>query len=70
MKSTQIISKLHWKHSAFLESLICEQTFSIMNMNRSSLTNEHLENILKTSTSNITPEYDKLVTEKRCNISH
>jgi hypothetical protein len=38
---------------------IGEQTFSIMNMNnkkqRSSLTNEHLKDILKISTSNLTP---------------
>jgi hypothetical protein len=40
------------------------------NKQRSSLTNEHLEDILKTSTSNITPGYHKLVAENRCNVSH
>jgi hypothetical protein len=49
----------------------CEQTFSILNNNeRSSLTNKRLEDILKMPTSNLTAEYNKLVAEKRCNISH
>ncbi|XP_034615326.1 general transcription factor II-I repeat domain-containing protein 2-like [Trachemys scripta elegans] len=60
--------------SIFGRTYICEQTFSIMNMNknkqRSSLTDDHLEDIMKISTSNMTPECDKLVAEKRCNISH
>uniref|UniRef100_A0A674JUH9 SPIN-DOC-like zinc-finger domain-containing protein n=1 Tax=Terrapene triunguis TaxID=2587831 RepID=A0A674JUH9_9SAUR len=60
--------------SIFGSTYICEQTFSIMNMNknkqRSSLTDDHFEDIMKISTSNMTPEYDKLVAEKRCNISH
>ncbi|CAM4604779.1 unnamed protein product [Lepidochelys kempii] len=60
--------------SIFGNTYICEQTFSIMNMNKnkqcSSLTEDHLEDIMKISTSNMTPEYDKLVAEKRCNISH
>ena len=47
---------------------MCEQTFSIMNMNknkqRQSLTDNHLEDILKTATSSISPEYDKLVDGK------
>ncbi|CAM4581205.1 unnamed protein product [Lepidochelys kempii] len=58
----------------FGSTYICEQTFSIMNMNknkqRSSLTDDHLEDIVKISTSNMTPEYNKLVAEKRCTISH
>ncbi|CAM2097121.1 unnamed protein product [Caretta caretta] len=58
----------------FGSTYICEQTFSIMNMNknkqRSSLTDDHLEDIMKISTSNMTPKYDKLVAEKRCTISH
>ncbi|CAM5151831.1 unnamed protein product [Natator depressus] len=59
--------------SIFGSTYICEQTFSIMNMNknkqRTSLTDDHLEDIMKISTSNMTPEYDKLVAEKRCTIS-
>uniref|UniRef100_A0A674K1K9 SPIN-DOC-like zinc-finger domain-containing protein n=1 Tax=Terrapene triunguis TaxID=2587831 RepID=A0A674K1K9_9SAUR len=55
--------------SIFGSTYICEQTFSIMNMNknkqRSSLTDDHLEDIMKISTSNMTPEYDKLVAKKR-----
>jgi hypothetical protein len=51
-----------------------EQTFSIMNMNnnkqRSSLNKEHFKDILKISTSNLTPQYEKLVAENRYNISH
>ncbi|MEE6463219.1 hypothetical protein FKM82_005821 [Ascaphus truei] len=59
--------------SIFGSTYICEQTFSIMNMNknkqRSCLTNDNLEDFLKTSTTNMTPEYNKLVAEKRCNTS-
>ena len=48
-----------------------------MNMNknkqRSSLTDNydynHLEDILKTDTSSISPEYEKLVDSKRSNVS-
>ncbi|CAM4637920.1 unnamed protein product, partial [Lepidochelys kempii] len=54
--------------SIFGSTYICEQTFSIMNMNKnkqhSSLTDDHLED-MKISTSNMTPEYDNLVAEKR-----
>ena len=58
----------------FGSTYICEQTFSIMNMNknkqRSSLSNKSLEDILKISTSPMYPDYDKLVAGKRCNASH
>jgi hypothetical protein len=37
---------------------------------RSGLTNDHLEDIYKTYTTNMTPEYNKFVAEKRCNTSH
>ena len=37
-----------------------------MNINK----NMHLEDILKTGTSNISPEYDKLVDNKRYNALH
>uniref|UniRef100_A0A8C0H5C3 SPIN-DOC-like zinc-finger domain-containing protein n=1 Tax=Chelonoidis abingdonii TaxID=106734 RepID=A0A8C0H5C3_CHEAB len=54
--------------SIFGSTYIYEQTFSIMNMNknkRSSLTDDHLEDIMKISTSDMTPEYNKLVAKKR-----
>jgi hypothetical protein len=35
-----------------------------------SLTKDHLEDIFITSTSYVTPKYDKFVTEKRCNVSN
>ena len=45
-----------------------------MNMNknkqRSSLSNESLEDILKISTSYMHPDCDELVAGKRCNASH
>jgi 17beta-estradiol 17-dehydrogenase/3beta-hydroxysteroid 3-dehydrogenase/mitotic-spindle organizing protein 1 len=57
--------------SIFGSTYICEQTFSAINMNknkqRSCLTNDHLEDIY---TTNMTPEYNKLVAGKRCNICH
>jgi hypothetical protein len=58
----------------FGSTYIWEQTFSIMNVNknkqRSSLTDEHLEDILKTSTTNMVSEYEKLIADKKCNVSH
>jgi hypothetical protein len=45
-----------------------------MNVNKSkqrySLTEDHLEDILKTSISYVTSEYEKLRAENRCSISH
>jgi hypothetical protein len=45
-----------------------------MNMNknrqRASLTDEHLEDILKTSTTNMVPEYEKLIADKKFNVSY
>ena len=53
---------------------ICKQTFLIMNINKNIqrlwFTDNHLEDILKTVTSSISPEYDKLVDGKRSNMSH
>jgi hypothetical protein len=65
VKSTKNPIKIALKtFRIFGSAYICEQTFSITNMNknmqRSSLTNEHLEDILKTSTSNITPSTTSL----------
>ena len=60
--------------SIFGSTYICEQTFSIINMNenkqRFSLSNESLEDILKlrVSTSQMYPDYDKLVAGKQCNV--
>lgn len=41
----------------------------IKNMQHSPLPDDHLKD-LKTSTTYMILEYDKLVTEKRCNICH
>ena len=40
------------------------------NMQHSCLTDNHLEDILKTGTSRISPEYYKLVDDKRYNVLH
>lgn len=60
--------------SVFGSTYICEQTFSIMNLNknkqRSCLTDENLEHILNIATSSAIPDYDKLVKDKKCNVSH
>jgi hypothetical protein len=37
---------------------------------QASLTEEHLEDILKTSTTNMVLEYEKLTADKKCNVSH
>uniref|UniRef100_A0A674I7K9 SPIN-DOC-like zinc-finger domain-containing protein n=1 Tax=Terrapene triunguis TaxID=2587831 RepID=A0A674I7K9_9SAUR len=54
--------------SLFGRTYICEQTFSIMNMNknkqRSSLTDNHLEDIMKISTSNMTPNATSLLPKR------
>ena len=60
--------------SIFGSFYICEQTFSIMNMNKnkqpSSLSDESLKDILKISTAQMYPDFDKPVAGKRCNVSH
>ena len=60
--------------SLFGSTYICEQTFLVMNFNknkqRSMLTDGHLEDILKISSSSILPHYGVLVANKRCNIFH
>lgn len=49
----------------FGSTYICEQTFSIMNINktklRSNLTDVHLQSLLKISTSSMQPDFKKLV---------
>jgi 17beta-estradiol 17-dehydrogenase/3beta-hydroxysteroid 3-dehydrogenase/mitotic-spindle organizing protein 1 len=51
----------------FASTYICEQTFSIMKVNkerkRSLLTDSNLKSVLKVSTSNLTPDFDKLVSD-------
>ncbi|KAG1927222.1 EPM2A-interacting protein [Pimephales promelas] len=49
----------------FGSTYVCEQTFSVMNFNksryRSRLTDAHLSSVLRISTSNTTPDFDELV---------
>ena len=49
----------------FGSTYICEQTFSTMNINknklRSNLTDAHLQSILRITTSNMNPDFNKLV---------
>ena len=61
-------SKIYFGKAMFslIESTyICEQTLSVM-----SLIDGHLEDIFKISSSSIAPNYDVLVANKKCNISH
>lgn len=37
---------------------------------RTSLTDENFKVILKTCTTNMATEYDKLLVDKKCNVSH
>lgn len=60
--------------SMFSSTYQCEQIFSLMNSNkspiRSRLTDTHLNAVLKVASSNkISPDIEKLVAEKRCQIS-
>ncbi|KAL2092913.1 hypothetical protein ACEWY4_012711 [Coilia grayii] len=59
----------------FGSTYVCEQTFSVMNYNksryRSRLTDKHLSSVLRISTSNTTPNFDGLVKRgDRLNCSH
>ena len=51
----------------FASTYICEQTFSIMKVNksktRSLLTDSNLQSVLRISTSNLTPNFNKLVND-------
>lgn len=58
----------------FGTTYICEQVFSVMNINktklRSRLTHKHLNDILKwAATQDVTPNIDALVKDKRCQVS-
>ena len=48
----------------FGSTYVCEQTFSVMNINksrhRSKLTDQHLKSILRIATTKITPDFDSL----------
>ena len=59
----------------FGSTYICEQTFSIMNINKtklhSNLTDVHLQSLLRISTSNMLPEFKQLTDEfQRPQMSH
>ncbi len=61
--------------SLFGRTYICEQTFSIINFNKSkwrtTITDEHLSSVIKISTSNYEPSYAKLISDKsQLHISH
>nr|KAF6271120.1 hypothetical protein mMyoMyo1_010902 [Myotis myotis] len=55
----------------FGSTYICEQTFSVMNINkaphRPSLTDEHLRSILRMATTKLTPDFDALAKKKTNN---
>lgn len=71
---------LHLKNNAskcdtmFASTYICEQTFSVMTQNKSKLrnklTDEHLESILKVSTSCFQPNISKIVDKFQSQPSH
>ncbi|XP_034547514.1 general transcription factor II-I repeat domain-containing protein 2-like [Notolabrus celidotus] len=59
----------------FGSTYVCEQTFSVMNYNksryRSRLTDKHLSSVLRISTSDMTPDFDDLAKRgDRLNCSH
>lgn len=59
--------------SLFGSTYICEQTFSVMKLNktknRNRLTNENLEAIIRVATSNVEPNLKKLVSSMQCHAS-
>ena len=60
--------------AVFGSTYICEQTFSRMKIveskTRSRLTDQHLQDLLRLSTSNLTVEIDKLVAGKQPQLSN
>lgn len=60
--------------SLFGSTYLCEQLFSQLNYlkikTRSRLTDNHLNNVLKVSISNIKPDVEKLVKNMHCQTSH
>lgn len=60
--------------SMFGTTYVCEQVFSVMNLNkskvRSQLTNEHLNAVLKVATAqSLSADVEKIVEKKRCQVS-
>lgn len=60
--------------SLFGSTYACEQTFSLMTLNknrlRSAMTDMTLRDVLKTATSAMTPDIGSLTAAKICNTSH
>ena len=60
--------------STFGSSYICEQGFSVMNLNksklRSRLTDDHLRSIMRVACSNLSPDIGRLAANMKCNVSH
>ena len=60
--------------STFGSSYICEQGFSVMNLNksklRSRLTDDHLSSIMRVACSNLSPDIGRLAANMKCNVSH
>ena len=58
----------------FGTTYICEQTFSLMKLNKSRLrarlTDKHLHDILRIATTKLRPDIKQLVTKKTCHFSH
>lgn len=69
-----IIDNAHKLVSTFGSSYICEQAFSVMNLNkskvRSRLTDEHLHSIMRVACSKLSPNIEKLTADMQCNVSH
>ena len=54
----------------FGTTYLCEQVFSVMNINKTKLTHKHLTDILKlAATQDMMPDIDALVQAKRCQVS-
>jgi len=60
--------------SIFGSSYICEQAFSVMNINksklRSRLTDDNLHAVMRVACSRLSPNIEQLASDKKCNISH
>lgn len=60
--------------SMFGSTYICEQTFSLMNINKSKIRNrlsdKNLESVLRVSTTNFEPDIPKLINKTQCHPSH
>lgn len=73
-KFPKIIDHAMKMASLFGTTYICEQTFSLMKLNknrlRTRLTDEHLQDVLRLATSSFNPDINKLVSKKTCHNSH